>query len=343
MPARKQITIGVIGCGHWGPNHIRSFSSIPQSRVVAAADPDKRRLQELKKTYPTVHFSEDYRDVVRNKSIDAIVIATPTSLHTKIARAALEAGKHVLVEKPLCTSASEGDSLVRLARKNRRVLMVGQVFLFNNGILKLKELLDFGDLGKIYYIGSTRTNLGPIRQDVNAVFDLASHDISIFNFLLGSRPSEVSAVGQAFLQEGVEDLAFISMRYPNKVIGRIHVSWLDPRKVREITIVGDRKMVTWDDLAIVGPVQIYDKGVIREPYYEDYGHFHLLAREGDVVIPRVKQEEPLKNQSRHFLAAIERGKIEISNGEDGLNVVRVLEAVQESLAKGGAPVKVRVS
>lgn len=340
MPGSDDLTIGVIGCGHWGPNHIRTFSSIPGAKVSSAADPDPARLKELRKFHPLVRFSQDYREMLADSSTHAVVVATPTSTHAKIAGEALQAGKHVLVEKPLCISVKEGKKLVALAAKRNLILMVGQVFLFNNGILKLKELLDFGDLGDIYYIGSSRTNLGPIRQDVNVVYDLASHDISIFNFLMGSRPHEVSAVGEAFLQDGVEDLAFISMRYPNKVLSRIHVSWLDPRKVREITIVGDKKMVTWDDLAVQGPVHIYDKRVIREPYYEDYGQFHLLVREGDIMIPRVKLEEPLKNQARYFLNAIQRGKLEVSNGEDGLNVVRALEAIQKSLRQRGRAVPI---
>ena len=219
--------------------------------------------------------------------------------------------------------------------------MVGQVFLFHDGILKVKELLESKDLGKIYSIGSTRTNLGPIRQDVNAVYDLASHDISIFNFLLGSSPYEVSAVGEAFLQNGIEDLAFISLRYPNNVLGRIHASWLDPRKVREITIVGDKKMVMWDDLSPLGSVQVYDKGVVRETYYEDYGHFQLLAREGDIMIPRIKLEEPLKNQARYFLNAIRTGKLDVSDGQSGVEVVRTIAAIQKSLKGRGTPVKVQ--
>lgn len=331
----------MIGCGHWGPNHIRVFSSLPGSKVAVIADPDANRLDSVGRLYPQVQLVNDYRNLLEHNPLDVVVVATPTRTHYKIAKEAIERGKHVLVEKPLCQTVAEGEELVRLAREHNVVLMVGQVFLFHNGILKLKEFLEFGDLGKIYYIGSTRTNLGPIRQDVNAVYDLASHDIAIFNFLLGSRPDEVSAVGEAFLQKGIEDLAFISLRYPNDVLARVHASWLDPRKVREITIVGDKKMVTWDDLATLGTVQVYDKGVVREAYYEDYGHFQLLAREGDITIPRIKFEEPLKNQARYFLSAIQKGKADVSDGHSGLDVVRTLEAIQHSLKERGAPVKVQ--
>jgi predicted dehydrogenase len=218
--------------------------------------------------------------------------------------------------------------------------MVGQIFLFNNGILKLKEYLNNEEVGQIYYIGAARTNLGPIRQDVNAVYDLASHDIAIFNFLLDAVPLEASAVGQAILQPGIEDLAFISLRYPQQIVARIHVSWLDPRKTREITIVGDKKMLFWDELAAGGPIQIYDKGVVREPYYDDYGQFQLLTREGDITIPRVKLEEPLKNQARDFLASIAQRQVIRSDGNSGLAVVRVLEAIQASLQERGKPMAV---
>lgn len=337
----QSIKIGVIGCGHWGPNHIRTFSSLSGSKVVVAADLDQDRLKSIGNLFPGLKLVRDYQEVINDADVDAVVIATPTRTHYKIAKEALEAGKQVLVEKPLCLTGAEGEELVALANKLNRVLMVGQVFLFNNGILKLKEIIDYGDLGKIYYIGSTRTNLGPIRQDVNAVYDLASHDIAIFNFLLGTHPHEVSAVGEAFLQKGIEDLAFISLRYPNDLLARIHVSWLDPRKVREITVVGDKKMLTWDDLSTAGPVHIYDKGVVREPFYEDYGHFHLLAREGDITIPRVKLEEPLKNQARYFINAIRKGRADVSDARSGLDVVRVMEAIQRSLQERGAPIEVK--
>jgi predicted dehydrogenase len=341
LPEDEGIFVGVIGCGHWGPNHIRVFSSLAACKVVAIADPDAKRLESVGHLYPHVRLLNDYRELLEQESLNVIVVATPTRTHYKIAKEALEAGKHVLVEKPLCLTAEEGKELVHLARQNGVVLMVGQVFLFHNGILKLKEFLELGEVGKVYYIGSTRTNLGPIRQDVNAVYDLASHDISIFNFLLGSRPIAVSAVGEAFLQKGIEDIAFISLRYPNDVLARIHASWLDPRKVREITIVGDKKMITWDDLATLGTVQVYDKSVIRDTYYDDYGHFQLLAREGDITIPRIQLEEPLKNQARYFLNAIKKGKADVSDGESGLEVVRTVEAIQRSLKLQGAAVTVQ--
>lgn len=337
----NEIKIGVIGCGHWGPNHTRVFSSMPGVAVTTVADLDLDRLNNVGKLYPNLKLVKDYKEILNDNSITAVVIATPTNTHYQVTKDALLAGKQVLVEKPLCQDAKQGQELVDLAKEKNLILMVGQVFLFNSGILKLKEYLDSGDIGKLYCVGSTRTNLGPIRQDVNAVYDLASHDIAIFNFLLNGKPFEVSAVGESFLQKDIEDLAFISMRYPNNVLARVQVSWLDPRKVREITIVGDKKMVTWDDLAIVGPIQVFDKGVVKEPYYDDYGHFHLLAREGDITIPKIKLEEPLKAQARCFLNAIKKGSLDVSDGASGLDVVKVIEAIQQSLKAHGAPIEVK--
>ncbi len=332
--------IAVIGCGHWGPNHIRAFSAFPEARVVAAADVSRQNLERVGRAYPGLALFEDYRRMLAETDIHAVVISTPTNTHHALVRDALLADKHVLVEKPLCRTTEEGEELVTLAAERNRLLMVGQVFLFNRGILKLKEYLQFGDLGRIYTMVSTRTNLGPIRKDVNAVYDLASHDIAIFDFLTGATPIEVSASGAAYLQPGLEDLAFITLRYPNDLLAHVHVSWLNPRKVREITIVGDRKMLVWDDLATIGPICIYDKGVIREPYYEDYGQFQLLAREGDISIPRIQLEEPLKAQARYFLDGLRRGSLTVSDGKSGLAVVRTLEAIQASLAQRGAPVAI---
>lgn len=334
------INVGVIGCGQWGPNHIRNFSNLSNSKVVAVADLDSQRLKHIIEQHPSIITERDYTKLLERKDIAVIVVATPTKTHYRITKDALEAGKQVLCEKPLCQSVKEGEELIAMAEKMGLILMVGHVFLFNPGILKLKELLRFDDLGKIYYLSATRTNLGPIRSDVNSVYDLASHDISIFNFLLDALPIEVSAVGMSFLQKQIEDVAFISMKYPNDILANIHVSWLDPKKLRQITVVGDKKMVAWDDLANIGPVMVFDKGVLREPYYGDYGEFQLLAREGDAIIPRVKMEEPLRVQAKYFLSCLERQSIEVSNGRSGVDVVRVIAAVIKSISMGGQPVKV---
>lgn len=334
------LRIGVIGCGHWGPNHLRVFSQLSGSIVTAVADPDPHRRAAVAAHYPSVAHFADHRDLLGQADVDAVVVAVPTGMHYEVTRLALEAGKHVLCEKPLCTTVSQAEALLSLAREQSLVLMTGHVFLFNSGILKLKELVDAGHAGRLHYLRALRTNLGPVRADVNCVYDLASHDVATFAFLLGCQPLEVSAVGAAFLQPGIEDMAFITLRFPDHVLAHIQVSWLDPKKAREIVMVGDRRMIVWDDLAPTGPVHIYDKGIVREPYYDDYGQFHLLAREGDVTIPRVTPEEPLKVQNTHFLRIVSECRTDDGNGQLALGVLRTLEAVTESMRARGAPVRV---
>jgi predicted dehydrogenase len=334
------INIGVIGCGHWGPNHVRVFSQLRDARVVAAADLDAKRLETIREQHPHVETFRDYRGMLKVAGLEAVVVAAPTRVHYQLVKAALEANKHVLCEKPLCLHPQEAEELVALAKSKQRVLMTGHVFLFNAGIVKLKELVGNGDPGRIYYLRALRTNLGPVRRDVNSVFDLATHDIAIFNWLLQSQPESVSAVGGHFLQETIEDVAFISLRYANNILGHIQVSWLDPKKLREIVVVGDKKMVIWDELAPAGPITIYDKTVVRHENYEDFGQFQLLAREGDITIPKVRLEEPLKVQNRYFLKCLTAGHLPMNDGPFAIEVVRVLEAIARSMAEGGVPVRV---
>jgi len=331
------INIGVIGCGRWGPNHVRVFSQFRDSRVVACADLDSKRLEAVREQHPQVQVFQDYRAMLELAEVNAVVVAAPTRVHYPVVKAALEANKHVLCEKPLCTVSREAVELVELAKARQRVLMTGHVFLFNSGIVKLKELVSSGDPGCIYYLRALRTNLGPVRRDVNSVFDLATHDIAIFNWILNARPESVSAVGGQFLQESIEDVAFISLRYPNNILGHIQVSWLDPKKLREIVVVGDKMMVIWDELAPAGPITIYDKTVVRQENYEDFGQFQLLAREGDITIPKVRLEEPLKVQNRFFLKCVGEGRLPMNDGPFAIDVVRVLEAIEKSLKNGGAP------
>jgi predicted dehydrogenase len=336
----SKINVGVIGCGHWGPNHVRVFSQLRESRVVACADLDPKRLAVIQENYPQVKLFGDYRELLKMTGLDAVVVAAPTGAHYAVVKAALEANKHVLCEKPLCTNSREADELVALAQARQRVLMTGHVFLFNAGIVKLKELVGRGEPGQIYYLRALRTNLGPVRRDVNSVFDLATHDIAIFNFILGSQPESVSAVGGRFLQEKIEDVAFISMRYPGNILAHIQVSWLDPKKLREIVVVGDRQMVIWDELPPAGPITIYDKGVDRPQDYADFGQFQLLMREGDITIPKVRAEEPLKAQNRFFLKCMGEGRLPMNDGPFAVAVVKVLEAIEKSLQGGGAPAAV---
>jgi predicted dehydrogenase len=320
--------LGVVGCGQWGPNQIRTFFFHPHAEVTRICDTDTRRLDAMKSVYRHVETTTRFEDITRHPDIDAVVITTPVATHFAVAKDALMNGKDVLCEKPLTHTSAEARELVKIALDKKRILMVGHVFLFNPGIIKLKEVIDSKECGQTYYLHAERTNLGPVRKDVNAVYDLASHDIAIFNYLLGAKPKVISATGKGYLQPNVEDVAFVTLEYPGGILAHIHVSWLDPKKVRQITVVGSKKMVTWDDLAMNGPVEIFSKRIEREQFYKDYGEFHLLAKDGEVLIPAVKAEEPLKRQAEHFLNAILHRTPPLSDGKNGLEVVETLEAIQ---------------
>lgn len=323
--------IGIVGCGQWGPNQIRSFIYNPNATVVRICDKDQQKLDLQKKYYPQIEVTDDVSKVTHAPDVDAVVIATPVSTHYSIAKDALLNGKDVLCEKPLTAHLKESQELVRIAEDKSLILMTGYVFLFNNGILKLKELIQNKECGHHYYFHAKRTNLGPVRTDVNAVHDLASHDIAIFNFLLDSTPKVISAVGKCYLQPKLEDVVFISLEYPGNIFAHIHVSWLDPKKEREITVVGSDKMITWNDLSFTGPIEIYSKHIEESPRYRDYGEFHLLVKEGQTVIPHVKNTEPLRNQADHFIDCINQRKKPISSGEFAVQVAEVLERIDSLL------------
>lgn len=334
------INVGVIGCGHWGPNHIRVFTQLVNSQVPMCADLSEDRINAINALYPQTQGVSDYKLILSNKDIEAVCIATPTDSHFIIVKEALEKGKHVLCEKPLTMDEQECQELVDLAQGKNKILMVGHVFLFNTGILHLKEYIQNGEVGSVHYAHSKRTNLGPFRYDVNAMWDLAPHDISIFNYLFDGCPLSVTARGQRCLGTSLDDIAFITLEYPNSILVNIHVSWLDPKKIRQITIVGDKKMVIWDDLDSAGPIKLYDKHVERtSTFYQTYGEFQLLSREGSITIPKVVSCEPLKKQNRYFLNCIENGRTpDITDAKKALDVVKTLCAIQQSMEKKGEPV-----
>ncbi len=332
------VKVGIIGCGHWGPNHIRIFSQLQNSQSLMCADLDDQMLSKIKKLFPEIEITKDYKDILNNAEIDSVCIAAPTKLHYSLTKEALEADKHVLCEKPLALDPQECEELKNLAQKQKKVLMVGHVFVFNAGIVWLKKYIESGELGKIQYAYATRTNLGPFRYDVNALWDLAPHDISIFNYLFESAPVNASARGQKCLGNSLEDLAFASLEYSDNRMVNIHVSWLDPKKVRQITLVGDKKMLVWDDLESAGPIKIYDKHVEKkESQYESYGEFQLLSREGAITIPKVGLNEPLKVQDQFFIDCIEGNEsVLISDAQKGKEVVQTLCAIQKSIDNNGS-------
>ncbi len=330
-----RLRIGVIGCGNWGPNHIRVFSELDRSQVRACADINRSRLEHVARRFPQVRTTTDYRNLLDDDAIDAVVIATPTASHASLVRESLLAGKHVLVEKPLCRTASEADDLPALAEEKNLHVMVGHVFLYNNGIMRLRETIVSGELGAMLYLDTVRTNLGPIRGDVNALFDLGTHDISIFNYLIGEPPVEVSALGRSILQRGIEDVCFASLRYADGTLGHIHVSWMNPRKVRTLTIIGEKKMAHWDDLDPAETLRVYDKGIDEPAHYDSFGEFQFLLRSADVHLPKVARVEPLVNQANAFLDAVLEGGPSRSGIREGLEVVAVLDAAKASLESGG--------
>ncbi|MBI4308714.1 MAG: Gfo/Idh/MocA family oxidoreductase [Candidatus Omnitrophica bacterium] len=336
------ISVGVIGCGHWGPNHIRIFSQSAFSKVLMCADLDEQRLSAIRALYPAIAPTRNYKDMLNNTSIDAVVIAVPTEFHFDLAKESLEAGKHVLCEKPLSLDPQECLVLEDLARQRKKVLMAGHIFVFNQGIVKLREYIQTRELGAIHYAHSERTNLGPFRYDVNAMWDLAPHDIAIFNYLFDSPPLSVSARGHKCLGGNLEDLAFATLDYPNNIMANVHVSWLDPKKVRQITVVGDKKMAAWDDLNPEGAIKLYDKHVEKtNVYYQTYGEFQLLSREGSITIPKIGSAEPLKAQAQYFADCIAQNADPIlANARRAHDVVRALCAIQESIDRKGELVRV---
>ena len=334
--------IGVVGCGQWGPNHVRSFSQSGRSRVVRCADRDPQRLAAMRRMFPGIETAEDGLALARADDLDCLVVATPPGSHHALVSEALAHGKDVLCEKPLCSDSRQCAGLVAQAEQAGRVLMVGHVLLYHAAIRALHERMQDGSLGAVHYLHATRTNLGTIRQDVNAAMDLASHDLAIFGYLLGSLPESVSARGQAWFKPGVEDVVFASLHYPGQVLANIYVSWLDPRKVRRITVVGDAGMALFDDIDATAPLTLYDKKVDGNLSYESFGEFRLRTHEGDVRIPKIHLVEPLQAQTAHFLDCVERRSRPLSDGRNGLEIVCVLEAMARSIALDGAPVDVEV-
>ena len=334
MHDTDNITINVIGAGQWGPNLIRNFSTSPRSQVGMICDIDDKKLKSLAARFPGVQLTGNSDQAINDPSADAVAITTPVSTHYDLAHTALLADKHVFVEKPLAQKVEQCLKLNELAQQRERILMVGHVFKFNPGIQYVKALLEENGLGKVISMHAIRTNLGPVRTDVNALWDLGSHDLSIFNYWLAQQPSSVTASGLTYLSEQREDTVIANYLYSDQVMATIHVSWLHPRKVREITVVGSEKMLVWNDMDLSEPVRIYDKGVDQETdvYADTFGAFRLILREGAVTMPQVRAAEPLASECDHFLDCVLNQKTPLTDGEDGLAVVRALAAADESIA-----------
>lgn len=330
--------VGVIGCGYWGPNLIRNFMQIKKTNVAKIADLDPKRLEHIKELYPSISPTNDYRGIIEDPNIDIIAIATPVKTHFKFAAEALAAGKHVFVEKPIAASTAEAKELIELASKHRVKLMVGHTFLYTGAVRKMKEIIDSGELGEIYYINSQRLNLGLFQQDINVIWDLAPHDLSIILYLLGKSPVAVSAAGTAHINPRVEDVATVTLYFEKDIIAFVQSSWLDPDKIRRMTVVGSKKMMVYDDLQPSEKIRIYNKFVEKPTYYDTFAEFPYAYKYGDIVIPMLAGGEPIRLELEHLVESIEKDKELLTDGQNGLQVVRLLEAANESLENEGRKV-----
>ena len=343
------VNIAAVGLGYWGPNLARNFASLKEANLHTICDLDKSRLDRFKNIYPAAKVTGRYEDVLNDRDVDAVELSTPISSHFQMAKSALEAGKSVLVEKPLATSTVDGQLLVDLAEAKGLTLMVGHVFLYNEAVRTVKRYIDSGELGEIYYIYAQRLNLGRVRNDANALWNFAPHDISIINYWLGSSPVHVNAVGHSYLQEGIEDVVFMNMKYSSSVAANIHISWLDPNKIRCMTVVGSEKMLVYDDVKADYRITIFDMGFSKKfnnaenidksfGSFETFGEFQLMKRAGDILIPKINFVEPLKTECEHFVNCIQNGTRPLTDGIEGLSGVATLEAAQKSMDGGGITV-----
>jgi predicted dehydrogenase len=337
----KVLNIGVAGCGYWGPNLVRNFFALPQCRVKQVCDIKEDRLTYIKKRYPSITTTKEFENLLRDSELDAIVLATPVRLHYEMAKRSLLAGKHTFIEKPMATSTAECEELVALALKANLTLMVGHTFIYSNPVRKMKEIVDSGEIGEVQYIYSRRLNLGLFQNDINVAWDLASHDLSIILYLIGKPPVSVNCQGKAYVNRNIEDVTNMSLSFDNGGFAIIHSSWLDPNKVREMAIVGSRKMIVYDDIKTLEKIKIFDKRVEVPPHYDTFAEFHYSYHYGDAYIPYLEQIEPLKVQAQHFLECIRKRKKPETSGMDGLRVVQILEAVSYSLRNGGVLVDIK--
>lgn len=329
----KKIRVGIIGFGYWGPNLTRNFHDASASELVAIADLNDDCLQRAQALYPDAYPAKDYHKLF-DVNLDAVVISTPPATHNAIAKECLEHGLHVLVEKPMTLSSGDARGLIELARAKNLILMVGHTFEYNSAVIALKNYIDSGELGEIFYIDTARLNLGLFHRDSNVLWDLAPHDISILLYLLGKNPVSVSAQGMSCVFDGLTDVAYVNLIFPDKISAYVHVSWLDPSKVRRVTVVGSKKMIVYNDVENEQKLKIYDKGVEAPAYTDGFGEFQCNYRSGDILVPHIHIVEPLKQECLHFLDCIVNDTPPRSSGEDGLRVVKILEAAESSLNNG---------
>lgn len=334
------IKIGQIGVGYWGKNLLRIFNQLPQVQVKIACDLNPQIREKVSQEYPQIEVHSGPDELLKDPQIDAVVIATEPVTHFELAKGALQQGKHVFVEKPMVLEVRHGEELVELAEGKGKTLMVGHLLEYHPVYVRLKELIDSNELGEIYYIYSTRVNLGVVRKDENSLWSLAPHDISVALMLMEQEPTSVVSTGQSYLQKNVEDVVFTTLHFPDQKMAHIHVSWLDPHKIRKLTVVGSKKMAVVDDMESTEKMRIYDKGVDFRGDFPAYSEA-LTLRIGDIYIPNIKMQEPLRLECEHFIECLMGGKRPKSDGLDGLRVVKVLNAAEKSLKGGGKPVEIK--
>jgi predicted dehydrogenase len=335
----KEIKVGVVGCGYWGPNLIRNFNENYQTDLRYACDLDGQRLERIKVRYPAVTVTKNYKDLLRDKDLHVVAIATPVYTHYRFAKEALESGKHLLIEKPMTSNSKEAGTLVNLAEKKNLMIFVDHTFIYTGAVKKMKEVISSKNLGDIYYFDSVRVNLGLFQPDINVVWDLAPHDISIMDYLIPGKPKSVVAIGGSHTGNNIEDIAYVTVVYSTELMAHFHINWMSPVKIRRIIIGGSKKMIVFDDLDPSEKIKIYDKGILlaktdKKVFYQNIIQYRI----GDMYAPKIDQTEALKVLIDHMADCIIKKKKPVTDGESGLRVVRILEAADKSIKKGGAKV-----
>ncbi len=338
--SKEAIKVGAVGCGYWGPNLIRNLQQLPDCQLKVICDASEQRLQHMRRLHPGLATADRFEEVLHNAEIDAVVIATPVRFHYEMAKACLSAGKHVFIEKPMARTVAEAQALVALADQQGLVIMVGHTFLFSPAVRRMKQIVDAGDIGEVQYISARRLNLGLFQKDINVAWDLAPHDLSILLHLLDQMPVSVSCQGSSHVARNIEDVTMMYLAFPKNRCASIHCSWLDPKKVREMTVVGSKRMIVYDDMEPLEKLKIYDARVEAPPHYDSFAEFTYSYHYGDAYVPCIKQEEPLKLECQHFLDCIRGECVPLAEGRRGLEVVSILEAASKSLRQRGAPVAI---
>jgi predicted dehydrogenase len=329
---QRTLRVGVAGLGYWGPNLARNFSQLPRCELAWLCDASEQARERAQRNFPHARVCAKLEDLLEDPQLDAVVIATPVPTHAELAIAVVQAGKHCFVEKPLATSTLDAERALAAAQAAQRILMVGHLLEYHPAVRRLKELITSGELGELYYLYGNRLNLGKLRADENALWSLGAHDVSVALYLIGEEPVECLAQGACYVREQVQDVVFCTLRFPSGILAQLHLSWLDPHKERRITLVGSRRMATFDDMLIEGKLTIYDKGFDEDT--RSWGEY--IARSGDIYSPRIPNDEPLRIECEHFLQSIRSSSTPDTDGASGVRVVRVLERLQRSLDSGAA-------